>query len=44
MDGGKAGVHRTVLEKTSGKAEINRMGLVEKGGWVKVYSAFHPSP
>lgn len=42
MDRSKA-IHHIVLEKTSRMAEINRMGLVEKGRWVKVHSAFHSS-
>lgn len=42
MDRSKA-VHQIVLERTSRMAEINRMGLVEKGRWVKVHSAFHYS-
>lgn len=42
MDRSKA-IHHVVLGKTSRTAEINRMGLVEKGRWVKVHSAFHYS-
>lgn len=42
MDRSKA-IHHVVLGKTSRMAEINRMGLVEKGRWVKVHSAFHYS-